>query len=192
MFGEVSTIKPKQFDGWLNQARAHLEEGSLEKADAMLRKASEVGQDQPRIAFFWGLLLEKSGRFDDAVNAYRRVLQEYPDSRDTWARLGRVYWLMDRPQDTITAYLEVLRIDPEDARAFHHLSLGYKALAAKEGDVKKKERYLHAAIEAEKGFNKYKVDENAAKVTHKYRLLHPDDNRMSQKIVVHEQGGRGL
>jgi Flp pilus assembly protein TadD len=187
MFGKVAEIKPKQFDGWLNQARAHLEEGSLDKADALLRKASAAAPDQPRIAFFWGLLLEKSGRFDDAVNAYRRVLQEYPDSRDTWARLGRVYWLMERPQDTINAFLEVLRIDPEDARAFHHLNLGYKALAAREKDIKRRNVYLHAANEAEKGFSKYKTDENAAKVTHQYRQIHPHDNRMSQKVVVHGQ-----
>lgn len=188
MFEKVADLKPNQFDGWLNQARAHLEEGNLEKADAMLRKASAAAPDQPRTAFFWGLLLEKSGRFDEAVNAYRRVLQKYPDSRDTWARLGRVYWLMERSEDTVKSFLEVLRIDPEDARAFHHLNLAYKALAAKEKEAKKKEAYVHAAAESEKGFNKYKSDENATKVTHKYRRLHPHDNRMSQKIIVHEQG----
>ncbi len=189
MFRRVAELKPAQFDGWLNQARAFLADGSLSKAEEMLRKASSVARDQPRIAFFWGQLLERSGRLAEAVQAYRATLQAYPESRDTWQRLGRTYWLMGRVQDSIDAYLQVLQIDPEHAQSFHQLSLAYKSLAAAERDDTKKQQYVNAALEAEKGFEKYKVDENAPSVTHRYRELHPDDNRMSQAIIVHGQEG---
>jgi tetratricopeptide (TPR) repeat protein/uncharacterized membrane protein SirB2 len=189
LFKRVAELQPERFDGWLNQARAYLADGSLAKAEEMLRKASSVSRDQPRIAFFWGQLLERSGRFKEAVEAYRATLQAYPQSRDTWQRLGRTYWLMGRVQDSIDAYLRVLDIDPEHAQSFHQLSLAYKSLAAAERDGKKKERYAHAALEAEKGFEKYKLDENAPNVTHRYRELHADENRMSQTIIVHAQEG---
>jgi tetratricopeptide (TPR) repeat protein len=189
MFKRVAELKPEQFDGWLNQARAFLADGSLAKAEQMLRKASGVAPDQPRIAFFWGQLLERSGKFGEATQAYRATLQTYPKSRDTWQRLGRTYWLMGRVQESIDAYLRVLDIDPEHAQSFHQLSLAYKSLAAAERDPAKKQRYTHAAVEAEKGFEKYKLDENAPKVTHRYRELHPHDNRMSQAIIVHAQEG---
>ena len=185
MFQHVAQLQPGKFDGWLNQARAYLADGDLTNAENMLRHASSVAPDQPRIAFFWGQWLEKAGRFTEAVEAYRRTLQSYPDSRDTWSRLGRTYWLMNQPARSIEAYNQVLRIDPEDAVAYHQLNLAYAALAASEKDPAQAARYRLSAVEAEKGFEKYKIDENAQKVTQRYRQTHPFDNAMSQKIIVH-------
>ncbi|VAW99281.1 hypothetical protein MNBD_GAMMA21-2720 [hydrothermal vent metagenome] len=184
-FEQVALVVPEKMDGWLNQARVLMKDGSLKKAEAMLRKASAAEPDQPRLAFFWGRLLEKSGRFDGAIQAYRRTLQTYPESRDTWARLGRTYWLDDQVEDSIRAYLEVLKIDPEHAQAFHQLSLAYKHLAAVTDDVEEKKLYAFAAQESETAFKKYKLDENAQKVTRAYRQKHPYDNKMSQLITIH-------
>jgi len=185
MFKRVVQLQPEKFDGWLNQARAYLADGDLRNAESMLRQASAVAPDQPRIAFFWGQWLEKSGRLTEAVQAYRRTLQSYPDSRDTWSRLGRTYWLMGKPAESITAYEEVLRIDPEDAVSYHQLNLAYAALAASEKDSERARQYANSALEAEKGFEKYKLDESAQKITQRYRQTHPYDNIMSQKIVIH-------
>jgi len=189
MFEQVTKLQPTLFDGWLNQARAYLADGSLAKAEAMLRQASERAKDQPRIAFFWGQLLERSGRLPEAIEAYRATLLAYPKSRDAWSRLGRSYWLMGRMEESVDAYMEVLEIDPEHAQSYHQLSLAFKALAAKAGNEATQRKYAHAAAETEKAFQKYKLDENAPKVTQRYRELHPHDNRMSQPIVVHAQEG---
>jgi tetratricopeptide (TPR) repeat protein len=185
MFKRVAQLQPQKMDGWLNQARAYLADGDLRNAESMLRQASAVAPDQPRLAFFWGQWLEKAGRLSEAVQAYRRALQSYPDSRDTWSRLGRTYWLMNQPADSIAAYNQVLRIDPEDAISYHQLNLAYEALAATEKDSKRAAQYHRSATEAEKGFEKYKLDDNAQKVTQRYRQSHPLDNIMSQKIVIH-------
>lgn len=187
-FAKVVELQPAQMDGYLNQARAHLAEGTLHKAEQMLRRASEVAPDQPRLAFFWGLLLQNSGRLDESINAFQRTLQSYPKSRDTWANLGRVYWLAGRWEDSIKAYTEVLEIDPEQAQAYHQLNLAFKALAANASDPTEREKYQAAAVEFEKGFEKYKIDEDAAVVTHRYREKNSHDNRMSQTIVIHEEG----
>jgi Tfp pilus assembly protein PilF len=187
MFKHVAQLQPHKMDGWLNQARAYLADGDLRNAESMLRQASAVAPDQPRIAFFWGQWLEKSGRLTEAVQAYRRTLQSYPDSRDTWSRLGRTYWLMGKPAESITAYKEVLRIDPEDAVSYHQLNLAYAALATSEKDSARARQYATSALEAEKGFEKYKLDENAQKITQRYRQAHPYDNIMSQKIVIHSE-----
>lgn len=187
-FSKVAELEPTKMDGFLNQARAHLTEGTLGKAEKMLRRASQLAPDQPRLAFFWGSLLEKSGRLDESIAAFRRTLQSYPESRDTWVRLGRVYWLAGELEESIKAYMEVLKIDPEHALAFHQISLAYKALAANAEQGDERKQYLAAAVEFEKGFEKYKLDEDAAAVTHRYREKHPHDNRMSQTIVIHEEG----
>ena len=189
MFERVAQLQPKQFDGWLNQARAYIADGSLQKAEEMLRKASAATPDQPRIAFFWGQVLERSGRLSEAVEAYRATLQRYPKSRDTWGRLGRTYWLMGRAQDSADAYLKVLDIDPEHAQSYYQLSLAYKVLAADEKNEDRRRKFEHAAAETRKAFEKYKIDENAPRVTQTFRDSHPFENRMSQPIVVHAQEG---
>lgn len=189
MFKRVAQLQPTRFDGWLNQARAYIADGSLQKAEEMLRKASATSANQPRVAFFWGQLLERSGRLSEAVEAYRATLQEYPKSRDTWGRLGRSYWLLGRAQDSVDAYLQVLDIDPEHAQSYYQLSLAYKALAGNEKDEERRRKLEHAAAETAKAFEKYKIDENAPRVTQTFRDSHPYENRMSQPIVVHAQEG---
>jgi hypothetical protein len=92
---------------------------------------------------------------------------------------------MNKSAECIAAYQQVLRIDPEDALSYHQLNLAYTALAAGEKDGVRAAQYRTSALEAEKGFEKYKIDENAQKVTQRYREAHPLDNTMSQKIVVH-------
>lgn len=187
-FAKVAELVPEKMDGYLNQARAHLTEGALENAEHFLRIASEKAPNEARIAFFWGVLLEKKGRFSEAVDAFKRTLQSYPQSRDTLVRLGRVYWLNSAYEDSIAAYKRVLEIDPEHAQAFYQLSLAYKARAANTLSSEKSAEFSALAEEYSKGFDKYKLDENAAKVTQKYREKNPYDNLMSQSIVIHDEG----
>jgi len=187
-FNVVAQLQPEKMDGFFNQARAHITEGVLDKAESMLRKASERAPNEPRLAFFWGSLLEKQGRLIEAAEAFKRTLQSYPESRDTWVRLGRVYWLNGAYEDSIAAYKEVLKINPEHALAFYQLKLAYGVLAVNTKDPGEREKYTKLSAEYEKGFEKYKIDENAAAVTRQYRERHPYDNLMSQTIVIHEEG----
>lgn len=187
-FTKVTELSPQKMDGWLNLARAYLTAGDLQKAEGALRKASEAEPDQPRLAFFWGVLLERSGRLDEAVLAYQRTLQHYPNSRDTLVRLGRAHWLTGNHNPSIEAYLKVLSIDPEHAQAHHQLSLSFSALASEEVDANRKNDLEAMAHRFQASFDKYKLDENAARVTHKYRENNAADNKMSQRIVVHDEG----
>ncbi len=187
-FAKVVELKPQLMDGYLNQARVYLKEGALGKAESMLHKASEKAPNVARLAFFWGNLLEKQGRLTESEAAYRRTLQTYPESRDTLTRLGRVFWLKGEYQESIESYERVLSIDPENALAYYQMHLAYKALATKAQTDVEKIRFLSFATENKKRFEKYKIDENAAVVTRRYRERYPYDNLMSQKIIIHEEG----
>ena len=185
-FKEVAKLVPEKVDGWRNQARTFMKDGNLKAAEGMLRKASDADPTDAKTTFFWGRMLEESGRLEKAVEAYTQCTKHYPDSRGTWARLGTAYWRMGRYEDCIKAFLEVLRIDPENANAHHKRSLAYKALASEDADVKRAAAFAYAQKEAEKAYLKYKDDETAPEKTREYRLSHPHDNRMSQMIVIHE------
>jgi tetratricopeptide (TPR) repeat protein len=187
VFGIVQELVPERVDGWRNQARTALREGDLVRAEDLLRKASSVAPEDAKLAFFWGQLLTEQGRLDQAMTAFRRVLESYPASRDAWAGLGRAAWQAGDARASLEAWLEVLAIDPEDALAHHQRALAYKKLAASAADDESRAALEHAAREAERAFEKYKLDEDAQARTQEYRLRHPHENRMSQAIVVHEQ-----
>ena len=188
-FAEVAKLAPDRVDGWRNQARVFFIDGVFDRAEAMLRKASAAAPDDPKNAFWWGRLHEERGGqdLDRAVEAYTAVSRFYPDSRDTWERLGRTYIHLERYEEAIAAFLQVLRIDPEHALAHDKRRQCYESLAGVTADAARKAAFTYAAGEAAKAYAKYKIDEDAQKGTLDYRQQNPHDHRMSQTIVVHEQ-----
>ena len=119
--------------------------------------------------------MQEDGKYEEAIGAYRRVLQQFPEDRAAWRNLGRVYYLNSQFEEAIEAMGEVLKIDPEDRVAHYHKMLAYRALGLTE-----------QAEAAEIAYKRYKIDESAAEVTQAYRLKHPQDNLESQAIHIHE------
>ena len=72
------------------------------------------------------------------------------------------------------AYLRVLEIDPEDLEAHKRRLDIYRQL----GDEKK-------AAEAQKAFEKYKLDDEREQVIRKFLQDHPEINEDAQKRHVH-------
>ncbi|MCF6263187.1 MAG: tetratricopeptide repeat protein [Xanthomonadales bacterium] len=184
-FKYVTQLVPEKMEGYLNQARVYLTQGNFLETEKQMRLASQKGPGNARVVFFWGLLFEKLGKTNDAIDAYRYTLQTYPDSRDVWFRLGRSYWLSDHLQEAVTAYKKVLDIDPENQQAHYQLIFVYQLLAEKTPSSNEKHEYLQKAQLSTKMYEKYKPDENAQELVYQYRRKHPHANLMSQKLIVH-------
>lgn len=174
-FADVARLVKERIDGPRNLARVALRDGDLEAAYQWLLKCEEIKTNDPQTAWFWGRMLQEDGRYIEAVSAYRRVLQKFPEDRAVWRNLGRTYYLDGKYEQAIEAMNEVLKIDSEDRVAHYHIMLASKAL----GQDKQ-------AMIAEIAYKRYKIDESAAEVTRAYRLKHPHDNLESQAIHVHE------
>lgn len=187
-FRRVAELVPARPDGWRNQARVHLMEGALSECERMLRKASAAAPEDYKTSFWWGRLFEERGGadLDQAVTQFEAVTKIYPDARVVWERLARTYFHQRRWKDAIGAFLEVLRIDPEHALAHEKRGEAYAALAEAETDPSTKAAWEFAAGEARRAYLKYKIDEDAQKATLPYRDKNPEDQRMSQRVVVHE------
>lgn len=173
-FALVADLVPERVDGYANQARVAIRDGALEEAYRLLARAEELAPNNPQLAWFWGVLLQEDGRYEEAANAYRRVLQAFPADRAAWRNLGRVLYLSGEFEGAIQALDEALRIDPEDRIAHYHRMLALRALG----------RHDEARV-AEAAYRKYKLDESAEQVTRIYRLQHPEVQRMSQAINVY-------
>jgi tetratricopeptide (TPR) repeat protein len=168
-------MEPGYADGWVNVARARIQEGNMTAAEEVLRKALELDPRLAKTHFFLGTALKSLGRYDDAVRHLRTAAGQYPRDRVVRNQLGRVLFLKRAFAAAVEEFRQVLSIDPEDVQAHYNLMLCYQGL----GDA--------AAAERERVlYTRFKADESSQAITGPYRQLHPDDNNERQQI--HEHG----
>lgn len=190
-FEGVIRLHPDKVDGWRNLARVFLREGDLTRAETNLRKATDLAPSEARTAFFWGVLLEEKGGADleRAAEAYEGTLTRYPRSRQTLDRLANVQWLLGRDEEALKTALKVLEIDPEHLRAHYQRLRVYRRLLNRAENEEVRRALRFAVAQAEKAWEKYKEDEDAAAKSLEYRKRNPHDQRMSLSRTVHEQPG---
>jgi tetratricopeptide (TPR) repeat protein len=174
-FKKVTEAEPDYADGWLNVARALIQEGETEAAKPYLAKARAINASLARIHFFEALVHKADGDYDAALASLDRVVAQYPRDRVAQNQIGRLLFLQRRYPEAIAALEKVLAIDPEDVPAHYTLMLAYRGL----GDAVKAER-------EEKLFRRFKADESAQAITQKHRQQSAEDNNERQMIHEHE------
>jgi tetratricopeptide (TPR) repeat protein len=173
-FLKVTEMEPGYADGWVNVARARLQEGNLPAAEAMLRKALTVNPELAKTHFFLGTTLKGLGRYDEALTHLRAASAKYPRDRVVLNQLGRVLFLKRQFPDAVAAFTQVLTIDPEDLQAHYNLMLAYQGMGNATAAAREKVLY-----------ERFKADETSQAITGPYRQLHPDDNNERQQIHEH-------
>ncbi len=173
-FARVARMTPDRVDGPLNLAKTALRDGNLDAAYEHLQACEQITVGDPRVAWVWGRVRQEDGLYDDAIAAYRYVLDRFPNDRAAWRQLGRTYYLDQQYEASIEAYDEVLRIDPEDREAHYHRMLNYRALGMQDN-----------AEAAEQAFAFYQIDESASEAARTFRLNNPGANLMAQEIRIH-------
>lgn len=184
-------------EGWINQARVHLKEGSVDRArDALAHAIDHPGRSvQPwTITWLSGRINHQNGELDDAIRDFEAVLSTRVPSRgfdfslDYTVRLDLAMALFDRAKrahgDERRALLErtrdelarVLELDPENLAAHHNLHLAYRLLGNRE--AADRHRRLH---------DRYRPDDNATdRAIAAHRAANPAANHAAQSIVIYE------
>jgi Tfp pilus assembly protein PilF len=175
-FLKVTEIEPGYADGWVNVARARIQEGNMTGAEEMLRKALQIDPSLAKTHFFLGTALKSLGRYDEALGHLRTAASAYPRDRVVLNQLGRVLFLQRKYKEAIESFTRVLAIDPEDLQAHYNLMLCYRGLGEHE-----------RATREETLYRRFKADEGSQSITGPYRQLHPDDNNERQSIHEHRQ-----
>ena len=173
-FLRVTEMDPGYADGWVNVARARLQEGHMAAAEEMLQRALAIDPQLAKTHFFLGTVFKSLGRYDEALAHLRTARDRYPRDRVVLNQLGRVLFLQRRFTDAVTVLKEVLAIDPEDLQAHYNLMLSYRGLGQSE-----------LASQAEGLYRRFKADEASQTITGSYRKLHPHDNNERQAIHEH-------
>jgi len=173
-FLKVTEMEPGYADGWVNVARARIQEGNLPAAETMLRKALKIDPQLAKTHFFLGTALKGLGQYDEALTHLQTASSKYPRDRVVLNQLGRVLFLKRQFPEAVRALTRVLEIDPEDLQAHYNLMLAYQGM----GDAKNAER--ERAL-----YERFKADESSQAITGPYRQLHADDNNERQQIHEH-------
>ncbi|MDX2033302.1 MAG: tetratricopeptide repeat protein [Blastocatellia bacterium] len=174
VFLKVTQMDPGYADGYVNVARARIQEGEMKAAAEMLRKALELDPRLAKTNFFFALALKAEGRYDEALTHLKIATDQYPRDRVVQNTVGRVLFLQRRYQEAVDALNRVLAVDPEDLQAHYNLMLCYQGLGK-----------LDEARREETLYRRFKADESAQAITGPYRKLHPEDNNERQQIHEH-------
>ncbi|HEY3444571.1 MAG TPA: tetratricopeptide repeat protein [Paludibaculum sp.] len=174
-FTRVTEAQPEYADGWLNVARALIQEGEIERAKEFIAKALQLKPDLGRTHFFLAMAQKTDGDYDGALVSLQRVAAQYPRDRVVQNQIGRVLFLKRDFRGAVAALENVLSVDPEDIQAHYNLMLARRGLGDAAG-----------AAREEKLFRRFKADEASQSLTAKMRQVSPEDNNERQMIHEHE------
>jgi tetratricopeptide (TPR) repeat protein len=174
-FNTVTQAEPSYADGWLNVARALIQEGETDAAKPYIQKAIELDASAGRNYFFRAMVEKADGDYPAAIASLRRVIQQYPRDRVALNQLARILFLSRDYAESLKVLAQVGQVDPED------LQMHYTAMLAHRGAGN-----MEAAARAETLFKRFKAEESAQAITGDRRRAKPEENNERQMIHEHE------
>ena len=177
-FKKTTEAEPEYADGWLNIARALIQEGETDAAKPYIAEALKRDPTLGRIYYFRALIEKADGDYDAALVSLDATIARYPRDRVVLNQKARILFLQRKYQDALKVLDQVNLIDPED------LQLHYTAMLAQRGLGN-----LEAATREEKLFRRFKAEESSQAITSVRRLASPEENNERQQIHEHESVG---
>jgi tetratricopeptide (TPR) repeat protein len=72
---------------------------------------------QPHYLLSLGIAMRRQGRLDEAIKAFDKVVQLKPDATEAWKQLGHGLVDLNRPDQALLSFLQVLKLDSRDWEA---------------------------------------------------------------------------
>ncbi len=88
------------------------------------------------------LYYESIGEYFQAIPIAKTILEEYPESSQTWDTLGRIYFELNGIEESRACYEKAIDLDPKNSDYRNHLGLNHAAM----GDRLQAENHYRAAI----------------------------------------------
>jgi tetratricopeptide (TPR) repeat protein len=173
-FRIVTKLRPDYADGWVNIARALVQEGNSDQAKPVLARALEINPKLASAHYYEALVLKTDGNYPAAYQQLAAAAAEYPNDRVVRDEMGRMLFLQRKYAAAVQEFQKTLTVDPEDLDAHYNLMLCYRGLnqaALADREVK---LYL-----------RFKAYEASAAITGAFKRSHPWDNNEAQPIHEH-------
>ena len=173
-FRRVTEAEPGYADGWLNAARALIQEGETDAAKPFLARALQINDKLGRIYYFQALVQKADGDYDGALQSLNRVVSLYPRDRVVLNQVARILFLKRQYQEALNTLTRVDAVDPEDVQMHYLAMLCYRGLSMQ--DEANREQQL---------FERFKAEESSQSITAIRRLISPEENNERQSIHDH-------
>jgi tetratricopeptide (TPR) repeat protein len=118
-----------------------LDEGELDQAESILRRAVELDPDSARARSKLGVALARQGRHNEAIEQFRRSLEVDPLYAPAYTNLGTAYQEQGRTEAAMAAYRKAIELDPDYWVAHQNLA----ALYRKQGNYAEFVRHIKQA-----------------------------------------------
>jgi len=174
-FRQVTQAEPGYADGWLNVARALIQEGETDAAKPFIEQALKVDSSLGRIYFFKAMIEKADGDYPAALKSLETTVAKYPRDRVALNQMARILFLQREYTKALEAIDRVCRVDPEDLQAHYTAMLAHRGAGHPE-----------EAAREEKLFLRFKAEEAAQAITAVRRMLRPEENNERQQIHEHE------
>jgi cytochrome c-type biogenesis protein CcmH/NrfG len=155
-FAQVVKLRPDYPDGYINIALTNIEWEKYASARASLEKALELNPTSARAFYYLALVERRAGHYDAEVDDLKKVIAQYPQSRDARRELGISYYQQRRPQEAMEQFEALQAIDPDDLAAHYNLSLLYRRMGMK--DKAKEQSALFVTKKVDPGAPTYSLD----------------------------------
>jgi Flp pilus assembly protein TadD len=99
---------------------------------ALFNHTLAITQNNPIISNNLGVALAQQGRYDQAVENYRKAIRDYPDYAEAYYNLGIALQKQGQNDEAISSYRQALKLNPDYAKAY--LDLGVTLLAGGRSD----------------------------------------------------------
>lgn len=175
-FEHVAQMRPDYADAYTNIAIADFSWQRYQDSRTNLEHALQLSPDNARALYYLALVERVQGRLDDAIGALRKVVAQYPRSRDAHRELGFSLFQQHNYEDARTEYETVQSIDPDDLAAHYILSIVYRRLGMKEQSAR--EAAAFADQKDDPTANTYALD---------YLRAHPEITAESVPWHLHRQ-----
>jgi len=91
--------------------------------------------------FFQGVILQRSGRLEEARDTIQRVLEMNPLLEEGYSALGNILIALDDPEQAIESYRSAVRLDGENPANYLNLATAYGRLGLTEEEAAAMDEY---------------------------------------------------
>ncbi len=173
-FHEVVKLRPDYPDGYTNVGLTNIVWEKYESARGSIRRALALSPNNARALYYDGLLQRRLGNTEMEISDFKKVVEQFPQSRDARRELGITYYQQKDEHAALEQFEALQQIDPDDLAAHYNLSILYRRM----GRTKE-------AADQQAMFIDKKVDPGAPTYSLGFLRLHPEISNESIPWHMH-------
>jgi tetratricopeptide (TPR) repeat protein len=175
-FQQVVALRPDYKDGYVNLALTYIEWEKYREARGPLEKALSLHADDARALYYLALVERRQRNSEAEIVDLRKVVEQFPQSRDARRELGISYYQQHRAEEAMEQFKALQAIDPDDVTAHYNLAILYKRKGMPE--EAKHEAALYATTRIDPAAPTYSLD---------YLRKHPEISIESVPWHIHSE-----